>query len=184
MVLPGAPGHRTSVASDAAGARTPTGSGCRSGQSGWRPSQRGAGPSSASEHPRPNGIQPSIAPTTPIAGVSASNRASPSVQQDVGGEGQPRQPGPDRHHRRHRADHDLARVAEQFGARDDAHFGAGHGDSLGRLLSELPDRGLVVGLAAGKIRRDELLATFRRTRRLRRSAAGTSRRGGSPVRQW
>ena len=28
---------------------------------------------------RPNGIQPSIAPTTPIAGVSASSRASPSV---------------------------------------------------------------------------------------------------------
>ena len=51
-------------------------------------------------------------------------------QQDVGREGQPGQPGPDRHHGRHWADHDLARVAEEFGARDGAHLGTGHGDHL------------------------------------------------------
>ena len=39
-------------------------------------------------------------------------------EQDVGGERQPGQPGADRHHGRHRADHDLTGVAEQFGAGD------------------------------------------------------------------
>ena len=57
-------------------------------------------------------------------------------QQDVGGEGQPRQSGADRHHVRHRADHDLARIAEQFGARDGAHLGSGHGH---HLPASLPD---------------------------------------------
>ena len=55
-------------------------------------------------------------------------------QQDVGREGQPRQPGPDRDHCRHRADHDLASVAKQFGACDGAHFGTGHGHHLASLF--------------------------------------------------
>ena len=48
-------------------------------------------------------------------------------QQDVGGEGQPSQPGADRHDGGHRADHDLAGVTEQFGTGDCAHLGAGCG---------------------------------------------------------
>ena len=51
-------------------------------------------------------------------------------QQDVGGEGQPRESGSDGHHVRHRAHHDLASIAEEFGARDGAHLGSGHGHHL------------------------------------------------------
>ena len=49
-------------------------------------------------------------------------------EDDVGGERQARQPCADRHHGRHRADHDFACVTEQFGARDSTYLCAGHGD--------------------------------------------------------
>ena len=81
-------------------------------------------------------------------------------QHDVGGEGQAGQAGADRHHGRHRADHDLAGVAEQFGARDGAHLGTVHRHhfpaSLSRL-GEFPHGRLVIRLAAGQVGLHELL---------------------------
>ncbi len=48
----------------------------------------------------------------PIAGVSASNRASPSVSRMSGANVRARQPGADGDDVRHGADHDLTGIAE------------------------------------------------------------------------
>ena len=56
--------------------------------------------------------------------------ASPSVSDDVGREGALGQPGAEGGDGAERADHDLARVAPDVGAGDDARLGPGHAGSL------------------------------------------------------
>ncbi len=110
---------------------------------------------------RPNGIQPSIAPDAPIAGVSASSRASPSVSRMSG----------EKVSRASRAPIDtmfaigltmISPASRNSSAHATAHTSARVTDITSLPPSptgflELADGRLVVGLAAGQVGLHELL---------------------------